>query len=1297
MRIVNSAFVVILVPAALIVLLTGKMPSATTPSLSAKKAPAESPKPTVKSKELSTLTEINSGVIDLLKEFLGIPLKEKTTPTQLQTRVQVEWLIATIPDPEQSRLPYYFDAFLDAMQRAIEIKGYVQDRSKLPWRKERSTSESAAGAEKKSPKEEKEALEATPGIILFRSPEKAEGEKIKLLALYLIGESPTSGIHKEAMKKALQEIHDFHNNPGQEFRILGPAFSGSATSLSLAIQDWLRKKPADYHAQFTLIGTATAVKPDTLTQDMLSSIPSQKVTASWRSTLVPDEYARQAFYSYLLHQLGTIRSPEESSRGFEVALLTEGTTFYGQQQRQTVTSTPAPGTTSQPAAQVSTNYNQQILQLTFPLHIARLRSLVWKNPATRTTSTHDPFNFQSAMTPLPLEEDLGTIVPLFSDVSANYAEVVLSTILGEIERQRIRYLGIVATDIRDCIFLAREIRRNSPNLVLFFFTTDLLFLHPEANRDFQGSLVVSTYPLAPQNKLWTTAFNQQKRWLQFPIQGAQGVFNATLALLGRADAMQEYEPPRLKTSANATPGDGPQRPALWLSVIGRDNIWPLTTLKLSPEYPAGLSSQEFEALNKQLERYLYPDPSATPAVASIAPPTSPPVNSRKRFHSEAAYISFHLLVFIVCLLPTYSFFSFLTKLLSRRRKQQREVGWHWGWMIFDKPVDEENHRLALQRWMYMTGCLLALLCLSVPMWLLSFVPVYTGHWNHFARLGYVLIGTVFFCATLVVLWHLFALLYAFLWLVWETVQVLRQKVPHNFWRTAQEYGILGSFVLALPLSAFVLLVGRHFIGSYIHRSEVEWILLWERTVGNFSGVSPLLPVALIATATLTWALCALRRLRLMERGKPRAGELSFLMLPAFIPEKGATGSAARQENKDITRLEHKIHRWLSCAIHRLPGWSWTVATLLAACALTMGAKLMPSVEGLWFNRGITALFVLAYLSIALNFLRFLVVWSALQRLLRRLSWHPLLMGYHLPKPEQCPVLGNLRLELSTPLPTFTSLTKSVEQARHLCRLLQHNENLTEGKVESSLIRKAETDLATALDFDAQNKWQHAFAKRNAVRLRLVAFSEQVAKLLHKQWSIEIEEGPEAKSTAPVVTSPTLSGVSVTALVGTQPPRRAYLGRKPVTNGNTNNLAATKEKILEQSEHFLVSRLIGFLQYVLEQMQNLVVFVTAGILLMLGAVLSYPFQPMSPLLIFNWITIVTVVAITMLIFVQMNRNPTLSLLSGTQPGAVNWNSQFILQVLVHGLLPLLAITGAQFSDSLHELMGWIGLTSHGGAQ
>lgn len=100
-------------------------------------------------------------------------------------------------------------------------------------------------------------------------------------------------------------------------------------------------------------------------------------------------------------------------------------------------------------------------------------------------------------------------------------------------------------------------------------------------------------------------------------------------------------------------------------------------------------------------------------------------------------------------------------------------------------------------------------------------------------------------------------------------------------------------------------------------------------------------------------------------------------------------------------------------------------------------------------------------------------------------------------------------------------------------------------------------------------------------------------------------------------------------------------------------------------------------------------IPGGLILILLATNSYPFQPRESLLLFSWVAILTVVGVTFVIFVQISRDRVLSLLAGTTPGQVNVTRDFVFRVLFNVLLPVLALLGAQFPDALRKIFMWAG--------
>ena len=139
-------------------------------------------------------------------------------------------------------------------------------------------------------------------------------------------------------------------------------------------------------------------------------------------------------------------------------------------------------------------------------------------------------------------------------------ELILSNILSTISRERIRYLGILSTDIRDQIFLAQEIRRHAPDVVLFTLTSDLIYTHTDVNLDFQGMLLVSTYPLFPRNQS-TYPFAGSDYRHQFLMIQRKSV--QCCNFLGHVDQMLEYGIPYDYQSVP------PRQPPVWLCAVGK--------------------------------------------------------------------------------------------------------------------------------------------------------------------------------------------------------------------------------------------------------------------------------------------------------------------------------------------------------------------------------------------------------------------------------------------------------------------------------------------------------------------------------------------------------------------------------------------------------------------------------------------------------------------------------------------------------------------------------------------------------
>jgi hypothetical protein len=97
--------------------------------------------------------------------------------------------------------------------------------------------------------------------------------------------------------------------------------------------------------------------------------------------------------------------------------------------------------------------------------------------------------------------------------------------------------------------------------------------------------------------------------------------------------------------------------------------------------------------------------------------------------------------------------------------------------------------------------------------------------------------------------------------------------------------------------------------------------------------------------------------------------------------------------------------------------------------------------------------------------------------------------------------------------------------------------------------------------------------------------------------------------------------------------------------------------------------------------------TSPVLLLLAMVV-YPFQPQHMLTMFIWLLVLAAVALCTWIFVQIDRDPFVSRVSNTTPNAVNFDVSFIsslmpLLVPVAGLILTLVPDVAFFLRSILE--------------
>ncbi len=471
-------------------------------------------------------------------------------------QIDVKFLIATIPDYVDSNSAWKADQIVGAIQSALGQSGFVLDRFRLiDWSRADSRPDAAVANESR-------LHEKQPSALIFRQIGGDSGRvKITLQVVLLVLETPTGGIHRPAMLNALKFINRWGEDTApdrraQDIKIIGPTFSGSTLSLAKVLQT-----SGIEESRFHIIsGSATA-------DDNACVVERIVPGASYHTTVQTTE-----------RELALLETTLESinpqwTQGADTALLVEANTAYGQgavqSDEQSDRGHRRGSTFCQAIERSRVRPFHKAHLFRFPLHIAGLRS---DTPATATPALS---LVPTSAIPLSLRETTPPAdqIPEFRPaLNSPVVESQVNSILDAIRHERLTLVGIVATDERDVLFLAKAVKREVPDAQLFFVSSSMIYLHSDYVPYMRGALVASTYPLyvPGQRTLDETGQEQSPRRREaFQSMSAEGVFNATLLQLDKNRQLADY-------CASGGQDRGACTPPVWVSVLGDDGFWPLS-------------------------------------------------------------------------------------------------------------------------------------------------------------------------------------------------------------------------------------------------------------------------------------------------------------------------------------------------------------------------------------------------------------------------------------------------------------------------------------------------------------------------------------------------------------------------------------------------------------------------------------------------------------------------------------------------------------------------------------------------
>ena len=468
------------------------------------------------------------------------------------------FLIASVPDPVSTHLALDFDRALESIILAAGDSKFSFQRHWTPWRTA-PEKEPALLADRKCLEQEDEERLKQPGLLAFQD---WNGQS---LLVFLVGESPTAGVRQEQLIHALDDIRLLSGLGREELvvGVVGPSFSGSLRSLAPQVR---ALKNVAFHF---VSGMVTAEK------EIANFKAGIKASDNYESTLESDQRATKLFLKYAKTQW----HPKA-----RMVLLNEGETAYGN-------SLDLPS-------------DADGLAIRYPREISRLRNAYQEESAPAQKGGNEGaetapavrFTLKDSGSDDSRESDKDA-VPAFSRLQSPASQqAVMASIATTIRRERADFVGIVATDVLDALFLSRFLRSSCPDTRLFTPDADLLFsVHPDGE-SLEGLLSVTTYPLFSRNQLWTRDPQEGDLRTPFASRYAEGTYNASRRLLDDKAPLIEY----------TWPGERTGRPPLWLTVMGREGYWPLALL--DEKVQDGSDTALLQGPKPQAGGAIYPEP-----------------------------------------------------------------------------------------------------------------------------------------------------------------------------------------------------------------------------------------------------------------------------------------------------------------------------------------------------------------------------------------------------------------------------------------------------------------------------------------------------------------------------------------------------------------------------------------------------------------------------------------------------------------------------------------------------------------
>lgn len=448
-------------------------------------------------------------------------------------QVELHAAVATVPDPVETHLARSFDMVVAALLNSFQAKGFALDGFAFTWKQSFKTAASSSSAA--TP-----AHRLYPSLLLFRkeawrsSEAHVQGDEYYLM--FLVGESPIFGVHPLAFQAAARCAMRFNGARGTvqgitqsmgerggcdqlqvgigeaRLDVIAPTFSGSMQSLAMALAGLcgsasctdLQNPPE----VVLLSPSATAPSNARIEQHPLLGA---KTTDAVDGVGLPGMNVKYVpLASDLAHQIvGLLDYLCSDGLPNNMVILTEESTFgravldiVNHDLEGIIEKTPKlrkcfyGDDQGDAQADIRGRLLEMISTAQFSPNINAIRAEHSRRDKASQAEVTKAIPARSRLLEFNLDEVEPGIdrPPVYQPgLSSRSDELMLYRMFDSLRtRRKPEVVAIVATDVRDRLFLLSEVRKSLPSALPVVFEMDYLLVHPDYRATSRGALVVPT-------------------------------------------------------------------------------------------------------------------------------------------------------------------------------------------------------------------------------------------------------------------------------------------------------------------------------------------------------------------------------------------------------------------------------------------------------------------------------------------------------------------------------------------------------------------------------------------------------------------------------------------------------------------------------------------------------------------------------------------------------------------------------------------------------------------------------------